>query len=151
VHHSSQDLDWPSATPLHPVNDMLQRAYRHYRCTRSPDAPTSGLAVDKLALGTVRVRSDVDGALEADRIMESSPAFAACGPKGRKSHDIRGYWAEWMVNAKGGVFRVSVKPFAGKDPADDVAADCLRKALEATPLPCPRDGNPVKVTTAICL
>jgi hypothetical protein len=116
-----------------------------------PDAPTAGLAVDKLALGTVRVRSDVDGALEADRIMESSPAFAACGPKGRKPHDIRGYWAQWKVNAKGGVFRVSVKPFAGKDPTDDVAADCLRKALEATQLPCPRDGNPIDVTTAICL
>jgi hypothetical protein len=116
-----------------------------------PDAPTAGLAVDKLALGTVRVRSDIDGALEADRIMESSPSFAACGPKNRKPHDIRGYWADWMINAKGGVFRVSVKPFAGKDPTDDVAADCLRKALEATQLPCPRDGKPVSVRTAICL
>jgi len=116
-----------------------------------PDAPTAGLAVDKLALGTVRVRSDVDGALEADRIMESDPTFAACGPKGRKPHDIRGYWADWMLNAKGGVFRVSVKPFGGKDPADAAAAECLRKALEATQLPCPRDGKPIQVTTAICL
>ncbi len=116
-----------------------------------PDAPTAGLAVDKLVLGTVRVRSDADGALEADRIMESSPAFAACGPKGRKPHDIRGYWADWKINAKGGVFRVSVQPFGGKDPADDAAADCLRKALEATQLPCPRDGKPIDVRTAICL
>jgi len=116
-----------------------------------PDAPTVGLAVEALTLGTVRVRSDVDGALEADKIMESSPAFATCGPKNRKPHDIRGYWAEWMLNAKGGVFRASVTPFQGKDPADATAADCLRKALEATQLPCPRDGNSIKVTTAICL
>jgi hypothetical protein len=116
-----------------------------------PDAPTVGLAVDKLTLGSVRVRSDVDGALEADKIMESSSAFAACGVKNRKPHDIRGYWADWMLNAKGGVFRASVKPFEGKDPADDKAADCLKKALEATQLPCPRDGNSIQVTTAICL
>jgi hypothetical protein len=116
-----------------------------------PDAPTAGLAVAALTLGTVRVRSDVDGALEADKIMEASSAFAACGPKNRKPHDIRGYWADWMLNAKGGVFRVTVAPFQGKDPADATAADCLRKALEATQLPCPRDGNSIKVTTAICL
>ena len=116
-----------------------------------PDAPTLGLAVETLTLGTVRVRSDVDGALEADRIMESSPAFATCGPKNRKPHDIRGYWADWELNAKGGVFRASVTQFQGKDPADATAADCLRKALEATQLPCPRDGNSIKVRTAICL
>lgn len=116
-----------------------------------PDAPTAGLAVDKLALGNVRVRSDADGALEADRIMEANPAFAACAPKGRKPHDIRGYWADWKLNAKGGVFGVQVQPFGGKDPADAAAADCLRKALQATQLPCPRDGKPVDVRTAICL
>ena len=44
-----------------------------------------------------------------------------------------------------------VKPFAGKDPKDEVAAECLKKALEATPLPCPRDSKPIKVKTAICL
>jgi hypothetical protein len=116
-----------------------------------PDAPTAGLAVEKLSLGSVRVRSDADGALEADKIMESSNAFAACGPKGRKPSDIRGYWADWMINAKGGPYRVMVKPFGGKDPTDDVAADCLKKALEKTQLPCPRDGNPITVRTAICL
>ena len=116
-----------------------------------PDAPSAGLAIDKLALGNVRVRSDADGALEADRIMESNPAFAACAPKGRKPHDIRGYWADWKLNAKGGVFRVQVQPFGGKDPADAAAADCLKKALEQTQLPCPRDGKPIDVRTAICL
>ena len=116
-----------------------------------PDAPTEGLAVDKLPTGKVRVRSDVDGALEADRIMEASEAFAACGPKGRRAHDIRGYTAEWMLSAKGTVYQAFVKPFAGKDPADEVAAECLKKALEATQLPCPRDGHTFKATTAICL
>ncbi|MEO8843749.1 MAG: hypothetical protein ABI591_29970 [Kofleriaceae bacterium] len=116
-----------------------------------PDAPTAGLAVSALALGNVRVRSDVDGALEADKIMEANPAFAACGPKGRRSSDIRGYWADWKLNAKGGVFRASVQPFQGKDPTDAAAATCLQKALEATQLPCPRDGNSIDVRTAICL
>jgi len=83
--------------------------------------------------------------------MESNPAFAACAPKGRKPHDIRGYWADWKLNAKGGVFRVQVQPFGGKDPADAAAADCLKKALEQTQLPCPRDGKPIDVRTAICL
>ena len=46
---------------------------------------------------------------------------------------------------------MAVKPFAGKDPTDDVAAECLKKALEQTQLPCPRDGNTVDVRTAICL
>lgn len=118
---------------------------------RPPDAPTAGLVVDKLAIGNLRVRSDVDGALEADRVMEASAAMAACGPKGRKPHDIRGYWAEWMLSAKGSVYQVLVKPFAGRDPADETAAQCLRKALETTQLPCPRDAKPIKVKTAICL
>ncbi|MEO8702076.1 MAG: hypothetical protein ABI867_18680, partial [Kofleriaceae bacterium] len=87
-----------------------------------PDAPTAGLTVEKLAIGSVRIRSDVDGALEADRIMEASKAIEACGPKGRKSHDVRGYYAEWMLSAKGTVYQALVKPFAGKDPADDTAA-----------------------------
>src|SRR4051812_44275128 len=60
-----------------------------------PDAPKAGLAVDELVDGNVYVRSDVDGSLESDRIMEANPAIAACAPKGRKKHDIRGYWAEW--------------------------------------------------------
>src|SRR3569623_380031 len=67
-----------------------------------PDAPTAGLAVKELSLGTVRTRSDADGALELDRSMEASQAFAACGPKGRKPHDIRGYWADWKLSALGG-------------------------------------------------
>jgi hypothetical protein len=116
-----------------------------------PDAPTAGLAVKELTGGKVTVRSNVDGALEADRVMESSTAFAACGPKGRKSHDVRGYWAEWKLSAKGTPFQVTVKPFAGRDPTDDKAAECLKKAFETTQLACPRDGRPVDVKTAICL
>ncbi len=116
-----------------------------------PDAPTAGLAIDKLATGKVRVRSDVDGALEADKIMEASEALAACGIKGRKAYDVRGYYAEWMLSAKGTVFQALVKPFGGREKADEVAAECLKKALETTQLPCPRDGKPIKVKTAICL
>lgn len=116
-----------------------------------PDAPTAGLVVEKLATGKVRVRSDVDGALEADRVMEASEALAACSIKGRKAYDVRGYYAEWMLSAKGLVYQALVKPFAGKDAADETAAECLRKALEATQLPCPRDAKAIKVKTAICL
>ena len=116
-----------------------------------PDAPSAGLAVKELAAGSVYVRSDIDGALELDRTMEASPAFAACGPKGRKAHDIRGYNAEWKLSARGNPMQVMVKPFAGRDPADDKAAECLRKAMEATQLACPRDGKVTAVKTAICL
>lgn len=116
-----------------------------------PDAPTAGLAVAKLSTGKVRVRSDVDGALEADQVMEASEAFAACSIKGRRDYDIRGYRAEWMLSAKGTVYQAEVSPFSSRDPKDADAAACLKKALEATQLPCPRDAKPVKVTTAICL
>jgi hypothetical protein len=40
-----------------------------------PDAPNAGLATDKLATGKIRTRSDLDGALEADRVMEASDKF----------------------------------------------------------------------------
>jgi hypothetical protein len=36
-------------------------------------------------------------------------------------------------------------------PPDAAAADCLKKALIQTQLPCPRDGKPIDVRTAICL
>jgi hypothetical protein len=116
-----------------------------------PDAPQLGLVVDKLTIGKIRVRSDVDGALEADKIMEATPAIAQCSIPGRKPHDVRGYWAEWQLSAKGTVYQALVKPFAGRDPKDETAAECIKKALEATQLPCPRDAKPIKVKTAICL
>jgi hypothetical protein len=116
-----------------------------------PDASTAGLAVKELASGKVTVRSDVDGTLEIDRAMEASDAMAKCAPAGRKPHDVRGYWAEWTLSATGNPFRTTVKPFAGRDPADEKAADCLRKAIEAMQLACPRDAKPVAVKTAICL
>jgi len=116
-----------------------------------PDAPQLGLLIDKLTIGKVRVRSDVDGALEADKIMESTSTIASCGIANRKSHDVRGYWAEWMLSAKGTVYQALVKPFAGRDPKDETAAECIKKALESTQLPCPRDAKPIKVKTAICL
>jgi hypothetical protein len=116
-----------------------------------PDAPNAGLATDKLATGKVRTRSDLDGSLEADRVMEASEKFAQCTIPGRKPHDVRGFWAEWMLSAKGTVYQAFVKPFGGRDPKDDAAAECLRKALEATQLPCPKDAKPIKVKTAICL
>ena len=116
-----------------------------------PDRKSPGMAVTELPTGVVTVRSDVDGALEADRAMESSPAFAACRPKARKSHDIRGYWAEWKLSARGNPFQAFVKPFAGRDQSDQAVSECLRKALEATQLACPRDGKVIAVKTAICL
>lgn len=115
-----------------------------------PDAPKAGLEVGELAPGTVTVRSDVDGTLESDRIMENNPAFAACSPKSGKKV-MRGFWAQWKLSAKGNPFQIQVKPFAGRDPLDAKAAECLKKALEATQLRCPRDGKVVDVKTAICL
>ncbi len=116
-----------------------------------PDAPKAGLAVAELAPGIVTTRSDADGALEIDRSMETNPAFAACAPKGRKSHDIRGYWADWKLSALGTAMEVFVKPFGGVDPADAQAADCLRKVMQHMQVACPRDGKVVPVHTAICL
>jgi hypothetical protein len=116
-----------------------------------PDRKSAGAAVSELPSGVVTVRSDVDGALEADRTMESASAFAACRPKTRKAHDVRGYWAEWKLSARGNPFQTLVKPFGGRDPSDQDVAECLRKALEATQLSCPRDGKVIAVKTAICL
>jgi len=116
-----------------------------------PDAPTAGLAVTALTSGTVRTRSDADGALELDRSMEASSAIAACGPKGRKPNDVRGYWADWKLSALGTAMEVMVKPFAGVDKADKEAAECLTKALRTLQMSCPRDGAVTPVRTAICL
>lgn len=116
-----------------------------------PDAPTAGLATTTLTSGMVRTRSDADGALELDRSMEASAAIAACGPKGRKTNDVRGYWADWKLSALGTAMEVMVKPFAGVDKADKEAADCLTKALRTLQMSCPRDGAVTPVRTAICL
>jgi hypothetical protein len=116
-----------------------------------PDAPTAGLATTQLTSGTVRTRSDADGALELDRAMEASTAIAACGPKGRKPNDVRGYWADWKLSALGTAMEVMVKPFAGVDKADAAAAECLTKAMRSLQMSCPRDGAVTPVRTAICL
>jgi|HubBroStandDraft_6_1064221.scaffolds.fasta_scaffold91471_2 hypothetical protein len=116
-----------------------------------PDAPKAGLAVAELAPGIVTTRSDADGSLELDRTMEATTAFAACAPKGRKPHDVRGYWADWKLSALGTAMEVAVQPFGGADPADTQAADCLKKALQHVQLTCPRDGKVIPVRTAICL
>jgi hypothetical protein len=116
-----------------------------------PDAPKAGLATSELAQGVVTTRSNADGALELDHSMEASAEFAACSVKGRKAHDIRGYWADWKLSALGTAMEVMVKPFGGVDPADEQAATCLAKALRVMQLACPRDGKVVPVRTAICL
>jgi hypothetical protein len=116
-----------------------------------PNAPKAGLAVTELADGVVTTRSDADGALELDRAMETNPAFAACAPKNRKPHDVRGYWADWKLSALGTAMDVQVRPFGGADPADEQAALCLRKALQQMQLECPRDDKVAPVRTAICL
>ena len=116
-----------------------------------PDAPNAGLATTTLTSGMVRTRSDADGALEPDRTMERAPAIAACGPKGRKTNDVRGYWADWKLSALGTAMEVMVKPFAGVDKADKEAAECLTKALRTLQMSCPRDGAVTPVRTAICL
>jgi hypothetical protein len=114
------------------------------------DHPTTGLAVDTLPQGAATMRSDVDGALEVDRTMEASAAFAACR-KGRKTNDTKGYWATWTLTALGKPSHVMVKPFQGDDAKDKEVADCLTRAMESTQLACPRDNKAVEVKTAICL
>jgi len=116
-----------------------------------PDAPKAGLAVSELADGTVTTRSDADGALELDRSMEANAAVAACSPKNRKAHDIRGYWADWKLSALGTAMEVQVHPFGGADKADEDAASCLSNAIRHLQFTCPRDGKVATVRTAICL
>jgi len=116
-----------------------------------PDAPTAGLAVAELVDGRVTTRSDADGALELDRSMEAAAGFAACGPKNRKPHDIRGYWADWKLSALGTAMEVQVHPFGGADKADEDAASCLGNAIRHLQFTCPRDGKVATVRTAICL
>ncbi len=116
-----------------------------------PNAPHAGLAVTELADGTVTARSDADGALELDRSMEGDAALAACRPKSRKPHDIRGWWADWKLSALGNAMEVQVRPFAGADKTDDEIATCLRKAMQRIQFECPRDNRVATVRTAICL
>jgi hypothetical protein len=116
-----------------------------------PNHSMKGLAVKELPLGVVTARSDVDGALEVDAAMEANAAFAACRPKSRKAHDMRGYYAEWTLTALGRPSGVSVKQFQGTDASDAEVAECLQSALEKSQLACPRDSKPAKVKTAICL
>jgi hypothetical protein len=116
-----------------------------------PDAPNAGLARKELTLGVLTTRSDADGALELDRAMEASAEMAACSPKGRKAHDIRGYWADWKLSALGTAMSVMVQPFGGKDPTDEAAANCLQKAMQNLQMECPRDGKVTQIKTAICL
>lgn len=116
-----------------------------------PNAPHAGLAVTELADGTVTTRSDADGALELDRAMEGDAALAACRPKSRKAHDIRGWWADWKLSALGTAMEVIVRPFAGADKADDEVATCIRKAMQKMQFECPRDSKVAPVRTAICL
>ena len=141
----------PLAGPKDKVATIQKAAAKLVTKGPPPDVPSMGLAVKELVSGTVTVRSDIDGALELDRAMEASPAFAACTPKKKSKSDMRGYWAEWKLNAKGTAMEVFVKPFGGVDPTDEAAAKCLRDALQHLQMACPRDGQIVKVKTAICL
>jgi hypothetical protein len=142
----------PLAGPKDKVDTITAAAPKLVAQKGAPqDRKSPGMAVTDLPTGVVTVRSDADGALEVDRAMESSSAFAACRPKTRKAHDLRGYWAEWKLSARGNPFQAFVKPFAGRDPTDQTVAECLRKALEATQVSCPRDGKVIAVKTAICL
>jgi hypothetical protein len=115
------------------------------------DASTKGLAVKELVNGTVTVRSDIDGALELDRALEAAPSIAACTPKKKNNHDIRGYWANWKLSAQGTAMEVMVNPFGGVDPTDETAAKCLATALRNLQMACPRDAKVTPVRTAICL
>jgi hypothetical protein len=116
-----------------------------------PNAPKAGLAVGRLADGTVTTRSDADGALELDRTMETDPALAACRPKQRRPSDIRGWWADWKLSALGTAMQVQVHPFGGVDKADEEAATCIRNVMQRMQFACPRDNNVATVKTAICL
>jgi hypothetical protein len=141
----------PLAGPKNQVATIQAAAPKLVVKGAPPDHPKAGLAVKELVDGTVYTRSNADGALELDRAMEANAAFAACGPKNRKAHDTRGFWADWKLSARGTAMSVQIHPFGGVDPANDEAASCLRKALQAMQLACPRDGKVLDVRTAICL
>ena len=139
------------AGPKDKVETIMAAAGKLVAKGAPPDAPRAGLAVTQLVDGSVYTRSNIDGSLELDRAMEANAAFAACGPKNRKPHDMRGYWADWKLSARGTAMEVQVHPFGGADPADDAAASCLRKAMQQMQLACPRDAKVTDVRTAICL
>lgn len=141
----------PLTGPKDKVDTFIATAAKLAANGEPPSHSGAGLAATTLTSGKVTTRSDADGSLEIDRVMEESATIAACGPPGRKPSDVRGYWAEWKLSARGTGFQAAVKPFGGRDPADDKAADCLRKAIENMQLSCPRDGRPLAVKTAICL
>jgi len=141
----------PLSGPKDKVGTIQSAAPKLVSKGAPPDAPTKGLAVKELQAGTVTVRSDIDGALELDRAMESAASFSACTPKKKSAKDIRGYWADWKLSAQGTAMEVSVKPFGGVDPTDETAAKCLRSALQNLQMACPRDAKVTQVRTAICL
>jgi hypothetical protein len=141
----------PLAGPKDKVATIQAAAPKLKASGPPPDAPRAGLAVNELVQGQVYIRSDMDGALEIDRALEANTAFAACAPKNRKPKDIRGYWANWKLSARGNAMEVMVAPFGGRDPADETVAACLKKALQATQMACPRDNKVHEVRSAICL
>jgi hypothetical protein len=142
----------PLAGPKDKVDTITAAAHKLVAKGVPPDVSKAGLAVAELKGGAVTTRSDADGALELDRAMETSNAFATCSPKNRKgTNDVRGFWAEWKLNARGTAMEVMVKPFGGVDPANDEAAKCLAKALRSAQFACPRDGKVTPIKTAICL
>ena len=107
-------------------------------------APPDGAAVfrrpDRSAPGDLATELDGDEVVEWLAEHAGATLVRACD-------GTVGWTAAPLVH---GVMRPPLLATAAID-VDAIAAACLKKALEATKVSCPRDGKPVAVKTAICL
>jgi len=76
IHHSSIDLDWLSATRLHPVNDVVQRALQAIPLLALGLDPVVVAAyVPALSLYAIALHANVDWSFGPLRYVIASPAF----------------------------------------------------------------------------
>jgi sterol desaturase/sphingolipid hydroxylase (fatty acid hydroxylase superfamily) len=76
IHHASRDLDWLSATRLHPVNDILQRAVQAVPLfALGFDATVLAAYVPALALYAIGLHANVSWSFGPLRYVIASPRF----------------------------------------------------------------------------
>src|SRR5262249_28123120 len=76
IHHASQDLDWLSATRLHPVNDMIQRALQAIPFLALGFDPVLLAAyVPALAVYAIALHANVTWSFGPLRYVIASPTF----------------------------------------------------------------------------
>jgi len=76
VHHSSRDLDWLSATRLHPVNDIIQRSLQALPALALGfDTAIVAAYVPVLSLYAIALHANVDWTFGPLRYVIASPTF----------------------------------------------------------------------------